>query len=66
MSDAIEFDLSNRQVKFRVVTIDPWGKKVMLFSSDFYDQAEKFCWNYSGGAYEIWIEKVWIKKAVQS
>lgn len=59
MSNTIEFELSKMTVKFRVV--DRLGK--MLFSSDSYIEAEKFCWRYDGLS-ELEIKKIFISKEI--
>lgn len=64
MSKTIEFEASKMEAKFRVMARKTGGKVIMLGSWSTYDAAEQSCWRYpaTDDIYELYIEKVWIKK----
>lgn len=58
----IELPESKMRVMFRVIGQYTYLGASLLFSSENYESAESFCWQYDGNAQEVRIEKVWIKK----
>lgn len=50
------------QVRFRVYgALTDVEEAKMMFTSEFYEQAEQFCWRYSGPL-TLYIMKVWVSK----
>lgn len=54
---------SQMEERFRVLASDGKKDTIILYSTNSYQQAEKFCWEFKGVLTEIWIQKLWIKRS---
>jgi hypothetical protein len=68
MMDTIDFNISRFSIEFRVwglfaLATDEKNEKVrVVFTSSFYQDCEQFIWNYGGEAFELRIDKYWVRK----
>lgn len=62
MTDKIELSASIMKIRYRVMADGTFSEPYLLFSTDNYEEAERFCWRYDGNSMELKIEKVWIRK----
>lgn len=60
IKSSIILPTTEMQIRYRVMA---WNgaKWTLLFTSENYQTAEDFCWNYTGNS-ELDIKKIWIRK----
>jgi hypothetical protein len=68
MNQTVELPESKMEIRFRVIARKPGGKSVMISTWSTYMGAEQSCWRYpaTDDSYELYIEKVWIRKSTQT